>query len=56
MVDSRRTEEKRDRFKAGARRMPSIAERSRIRESESNERERIAYERIVKSFKSGKRT
>ena len=53
--DSRRIEEKRDRFKVGARRMRGIAERSRIRKSESNERERIAYERIARSFKSGKR-
>lgn len=55
-VDSRRIEEKCDRFKVGARRMPSITERSRIRESESNERERIIYERIARSFKSSKRT
>jgi hypothetical protein len=55
-VDSRRTEEKRDLFKVEARRMSSIAERSRIRESERNKRERIAYERIARSFKSGKRT
>jgi len=55
-VDSRRTKETRDRFKVEARRMPSIEERSRIRESESNERDRIAYERIARSFKSGKRT
>jgi uncharacterized iron-regulated membrane protein len=55
-VDSRRIEEKRDRFKVEARRMSSIAERSTIRESQRNERERIVYERIARSFKSGKRT
>jgi hypothetical protein len=35
--------------------MPSIAARSKIREFESNERERIAYERIARSFNTSKR-
>jgi hypothetical protein len=55
-VDSRRTEEERDCFKVEARRMSSIAERSKIRETERNKRERIVYESIARSFKSGKRT
>jgi len=55
-VDSRGAAERRDRFKAGSRRLSTVSERSRIRESWHNERERIAYERIARSFKSGKRS
>lgn len=46
IVGARRTVERHDRFKV----------RSRGRESGYNERERMAYERIAKSFKLGKRS
>lgn len=56
IVGSRRTVERRDRFKVGAHKECSITERSGIRESWCDERERIAYERIARSFKPGKRS
>jgi len=55
-VGSRRTVESRDRFKVGAHRERTIAERSWIRESWCDERERIAYKGIARSFKPGKRS
>ena len=54
-VGSRRTAERRDRFKAGSRRLSTVSERSRIRESWYDEREQIAYERIARSFNTSKR-
>jgi hypothetical protein len=56
IVGSRRTVEGRDRFKVGAHRERTITERSGIRDSWCDERERIAYERIARSFKPGKRS
>jgi hypothetical protein len=50
-VTSRRTVERRDRFKVGARRVFTTTERSGGRGSWHDERERIAYERIAGSFK-----
>jgi hypothetical protein len=55
-VVSRRTVERRDRFKVGARRVFTTTERSDGRGSWHDERERIAYERIAGSFKPGTRS
>jgi hypothetical protein len=46
---------KRDRLKAGAHRMSTIAERLSGRESWYGERERIAYERIARSWRPDQR-
>jgi hypothetical protein len=54
-VTSRRTVERRDRFKVGARRLFTTTERPGGRGSWHDERERIAYERIAGSFKPGTR-
>ncbi len=51
---SRRTGAKRDRSRDGAHQISIVSEQSGGRESWSDERERIAYERIARSFKSGK--
>ena len=56
IVHSRSAGESRDRFKVGAHRVFIITERSSVYESGYNELERIAYERIARSFKSGKRS
>jgi hypothetical protein len=55
-LDSRRIVERRDRFKVGARRVPTAKERSGSCESWYDERERIAYDRIARSFRPGKRS
>lgn len=55
VVDFRRAVERRDRSKFGAHRVPTITELSRIQKS-WYERERIAYERIARSFEPGKRS
>ena len=54
IVGDRRTVERRDRFKVKAHRMSTSTERSGIRKSWYDERERMAYERIARSFKFGK--
>jgi len=54
-VGSRRTVERPDRFEGRLHRVAAAAERSSGRESGCNESERIAYEKIVRSFKPGKR-
>jgi len=55
-IDSARAGEKRDRSKVGTRRMPAIKELSGTGKSWHDERERMAYERIARSFRSGKRS
>jgi hypothetical protein len=55
MVGSGRTLERRDRFRVGANRVSTIRERWGGRESGYDERERIAYERIARAWRSGKR-
>lgn len=55
-VGSRRTGAKRDRSKDGEHEISIGSQRSGGRESWSDERERIAYERIARSFKPGKRS
>jgi hypothetical protein len=54
IVGARRTVESHDRFKVRSRGVTVATERSGGRESGYNERERMAYERIAKSFKLGK--
>ena len=54
IVGDRRTVERRDRFKAKAHRVSTSTDRSGIRKSWYDERERMAYERIARSFKFGK--
>jgi hypothetical protein len=54
IVGARKAMERRDRFKGGSRRLPTVTKRRGGRESGYDERERIAYERIVRSFKPGK--
>jgi hypothetical protein len=56
IVSSRRVVERHDRFEDASHRVASAAERSSGRESGCNERERIAYERIARAFKPGKRS
>src|SRR5262245_45827291 len=53
-VGSHTDVEKRDRSKVGARRMSIVPKHFKFRDSWHDERERIAYERIARSFKSGK--
>ena len=55
IVGSRGTVERRDRFEGRSHRVAAAAERSSGRESACNECERIAYERIARSFKPVKR-
>jgi hypothetical protein len=54
IVGDRRTVVRRDRFKVKAHRVSTSTDRSGIRKSWYDERERMAYERIAKSFKFGK--
>ena len=54
IVGGRRTEKRRDRFKVKAHRVSISTDRSGIRKSWYDERERMAYERIARSFKFGK--
>jgi hypothetical protein len=54
IVGDRRTVERRDRFKVKAGRVSTSTDRSGIRKSWYDERERMAYERIARSFKIGK--
>ena len=54
IVGDRRTVERPDRFKAKAHRVSTRTDRSGIRKSWYDERERMAYERISRSFKIGK--
>ena len=56
IVGARRAVENRDRFKVRSDQAAAATERSGGRESGYDERERIAYERIARSFKSGKRS
>jgi hypothetical protein len=56
IVVDRRTVERHDRFKVRSRGITAVTERSGARESGCDERERMAYERIAKSFKLGKRS
>ena len=56
VVGSRRAPKRRHRSKVGAHRVCAITERPEIREPWRNERERIAYQRIARSFKPGKRS
>jgi hypothetical protein len=53
-VGSHTDVEKRDRSKVGTHRMSIVTKRSKFRDSWHDEREHIAYERIARSFKSGK--
>jgi hypothetical protein len=54
IVGARRAVENRDRFKVRSDQSAAATERSGGRESEYDGRERIAYERIARSFKLGK--
>jgi hypothetical protein len=54
IVGDRKTVERRDRFKVKAHRVSTRAARSGIRDSWYDESERMAYERIARSFKFGK--
>ena len=56
IVGTGRTVERRDRFKVRSHRVAAATERPRGRGPGYNECERMAYERIAKSFKSGKRS
>jgi hypothetical protein len=56
VVGSRTTVDGRDRSKIRARRVSSITKQLSGREPWHDERERIAYERIVRSFRPGKRS
>jgi hypothetical protein len=56
IVGGRRTVERHDRFKVRSHGVTVATERSGGRESEYDERERMAYERIAKLFKLGKRS
>jgi hypothetical protein len=53
-IGSHREVERRDRSKVAARRMSIVTKGSKFSDSWNDERERIAYERIARSFKSGK--
>lgn len=55
IVGFRGTAERRDRFKVETRRVSTISGQSRVQDPWDDERERIAYERIARSFKPGKR-
>ena len=55
IVHSRSAGERRDRFKAGANRVSTITERSARRDSGYDELERMAYERIARCWRPGKR-
>lgn len=55
-VGSPRVVERRERFKGRAHRMSTISGRSSAREFGDSEREQMAYERIARSFESGKRS
>jgi hypothetical protein len=55
-VGSQRAVERRDRSKSAAHRMSRISRRSSARESGYSECERMAYERIARSWISGKRS
>jgi hypothetical protein len=54
-VGSRTKAERRNHFKAGARRVSTIPEWSGRRELAYDERKRIAHEKIARSFRPGKR-
>jgi hypothetical protein len=56
IVGPRSAVERRDRFKVRSHEVAAASGRSRDRESGYDERERMAYERIARSFKSGKRS
>jgi hypothetical protein len=56
VVASQRAVERRDRSKCAAHRMSRISRRSSARESGYSECERMAYERIARSWISGKRS
>lgn len=56
IVGARKTVERRDRFKVRSQGVIAATERSGGRESGYDERERITYERIARSFKLGKRS
>ncbi len=56
IVGARRTVERRDRFKVRSHQVVAPTERSGGRDSGYDEREPMAYERIARSFKSGKRS
>jgi hypothetical protein len=56
IVGARRAVERRDRFKVRSHGAAGAAERSGGRDSGYDERERIAYEKIARSFKLGKRS
>ena len=56
IVGTRRTVEKRDRFRVRSHGVTAATERPGGRESWYDERERMAYERIARSFKSASRS
>ncbi len=56
VVGSRTTVDERDRSKVRALPVPANTERSGIRDSWRDERERMAYERIARSFRPGRRS
>ena len=56
VIGPRRAVERRDRFKGGSHQLPTLTKRPGGRELGYDERERIAYEKIARSFKPGKRS
>jgi hypothetical protein len=56
IVGARRAVERHDRFKVRSHGVTAVTERLGGRESAYGERERMAYERIARSFKPGKRS
>ncbi len=56
IVDARSTVKRHDRFKVRSHAATAATERSGGRESAYDERERMPYERIARSFKRGKRS
>ncbi|SRR6266851_4886546 len=56
VVGSQRTVEKRDRFSGRSRRVQTIRRRSLGCRPGCNECERTAYERVARSFRTGKKT
>lgn len=56
IVGPRRTVERRDRFKVRSHGVTAVTERPGGRESWYDEHERMAYERIARSFKPAKRS
>ena len=56
LVGSRKTPEEHDRFSGKSRSILSTGDRSRVCGPGCNECERIAYEKVARSLRSGKRT